>query len=86
MQDLDWIDMIRLQGLSPRQRQLCDLMWSCRDLHHVRTLIAALPTVQDQQDAQTLMELLIYESLESQGCLDQHAAAAAAVIDRMRSR
>jgi hypothetical protein len=32
------------------------------------------------------MELLIYESLESQGCLDQHAEAAADVIRSVRSR
>lgn len=77
--------MIQITGLTERQRQLCDLMWSCRDLEHVRRLIAALPTARDQQDAETLMEIMIYESLEAQGGLNDYSQDCAAVIDRVRS-
>ena len=76
---------ITIQGLTDRQRQLCDLMWSCRDLEQVRTLIRALPTVEDQQQAETLMQVIIHESLEDQGGLNDYAEDCADVIDRVRS-
>jgi len=85
MLDLDWIDMITIQGLTVRQQQLCELMWSCRDIQHVRALIRALPTVADQQQAETLMLLIVYETLEDQGGLDDYAEDCADVIDRVRS-
>jgi len=76
---------INIQGLTDRQRQLCDLMWSCRDLEQVRALIRALPTVEDQQQAETLMQVIIHESLEDQGGLNDYAEHAAGVVDRVRS-
>jgi len=85
MLDLDWIDMITIQGLTVRQQQLCELMWSCRDIQHVRALIRALPTVADQQQAETLMLLIVYETLEDQGGLDDYAEDCADVIVRVRS-
>ena len=77
--------MITIQGLTVRQQQLCELMWSCRDIQHVRALIRALPTVADQQQAETLMLLIVYETLEDQGGLDDYADDCADVIDRVRS-
>lgn len=77
---------ITIQGLTERQRQLCDLMWSCRDLEQVRTLIRALPTVEDQQQAETLMQVLIHESLEQEGAMDDYSQDCSAVIDSIRSR
>ena len=85
MLDLDWIDMITIQGLTVRQQQLCELMWSCRDIQHVRALIRALPTVADQQQAETLMQVMIHESLESQGGLDDYSQDCARVIAGIRS-
>ena len=76
---------ITIQGLTDRQRQLCDLMWSCRDLEQVRTLIRALPTVEDQQQAETLMQVIIHESLENQGGLDDYSQDCARVIAGIRS-
>jgi len=77
--------MITIQGLTVRQQQLCELMWSCRDIEHVRELIRALPTREDQQSAETLMLLIVHETLEDQGGLDDYAEHAAGVVDRIRS-
>ena len=77
--------MITIQGLTARQQQLCELMWSCRDIEHVRELIRALPTREDQQSAETLMLLIIHETLEDEGGLDDYAEDCADVIDRVRS-
>ena len=77
---------ITIQGLTVRQQQLCELMWSCRDIEQVRALIRALPTLQDRQSAETLMLLIVHETLEDEGGLNDYAEAAVGVIDRVRSR
>ena len=77
---------ITIHGLTVRQQQLCELMWSCRDIEQVRTLIRALPTVEDQQSANTLMQVIVHETLEDEGALNDYAEAAVGVIDRVRSR
>ena len=77
---------ITIQGLTVRQQQLCELMWACRDIEQVRALIRALPTKQDRQSAETLMLLIVHETLEDEGGLDDYSQDCAAVIDRVRSR
>ncbi len=78
--------MITINGLTERQKQLVDLMWNCRDIDAVNTLIAALPTAKDQQDCRALMTVLVQETLEQELGLDAYADAAAACIARaMRS-
>ena len=77
---------ITIQGLTVRQQQLCELMWACRDIEQVRTLISALPTKEDRQSAETLMLLIVHETLEEEGGLNDYAEDAVGVIDRVRSR
>ena len=77
---------ITIQGLTVRQQQLCELMWSCRDIEQVRALIRALPTKQDRQSAETLMLMIVHETLEDEGGLNDYAEDAIGVIDRVRSR
>ena len=77
--------MITITGLTERQKQLVDLMWNCRDLDQVNTLINALPTKQDRVDCKSLCTILIQETLEQEQGLEQYATAAARVIDRARN-
>ena len=77
---------ITIQGLTVRQQQLCELMWACRDIEQVRALIRALPTKEDRQSAETLMLLIVHETLEDEGGLNDYAEDAVGVIDRVRSR
>ena len=77
---------ITIQGLTVRQQQLCELMWACRDIEQVRALIRALPTLQDRQSAETLMQVIVHETLEDEGGLNDYAEDAVGVIDRVRSR
>ena len=76
---------ITIQGLTVRQQQLCELMWSCRDIEQVRALIRALPTKQDRQSAETLMLMIVHETLEDEGGLDDYSQDCADVILRVRS-
>lgn len=75
---------IRITGLNERQRNIMDLLWGCNTLEQVNTLIAALPNTQDQQDARALIEIALQESLEAEGLLDAHKAAAESVIASAR--
>jgi hypothetical protein len=76
--------MITISGLTARQKQLMDLLWSCNDLDQVHTLIRALPTVADRRDAVSLVTIATYESLEEDGLLDHWEGAAREAIDRAR--
>ena len=77
--------MITINGLTERQKQLVDLMWNCRDLEAVNTLIAALPTDKDKQDCRALCTILVQETLEQELGLEQYESAATAAIARARS-
>lgn len=72
--------MITINGLTQRHKQLIDLMWNCRDLAAVNTLIAALPTEQDRIDCRSLCTILVQETLEQELGLDEYADAAHTAI------
>lgn len=76
--------MITVNGLTDRQKTLADLLWSCASIEQVHDLIQALPTRQDQYDAASLVRVLAWETLESEGGLDAHADAAHSAISRAR--
>ena len=71
--------MITIDGLTSRQKSICELLWSCTTLDSVRTLVAALPK-RDRQDAQTIVTLMTQDSIEQDVGLDQYRAQAQAVI------
>ena len=77
--------MITISGLTERQKQLVDLMWNCKDLDAVNTLINALPTEQDKRDCRGLCTILVQETLEQELGLDQYADQATLIINRARN-
>jgi hypothetical protein len=75
--------MITIDGLTARQKSICELLWSCTDLDSVRTLVSALP-LRDRQDAQTIVTLMTQDSIELELGLEQYKAHAQAVIAQAR--
>ena len=75
--------MITIDGLTQRQKSICELLWSCTDLDSVRTLVSALPK-RDRQDAQTIVTVMTQDSIEEDMGLDQYRAAAQAAITQAR--
>ena len=61
--------MITISGLTTRQKTIMELLWTCKDLAQVQTFIKALPTVADQYDAISLVNIATQESLEEDGVL-----------------
>ena len=74
--------MIKIENLNSRQRQIMDLLWSCRDIDQVKTLVNALPEHKDRLDAWSLVQIAMYESLEQQGGMDEYESAAKDCISR----
>lgn len=74
--------MIRIENLTERQRQIMDLLWSCKNIEQVNTLISALPSTRDQCDAQSLVKIATWETLEQEGCLERFAEDAENCISR----
>lgn len=77
--------MITIHGLTERQRNIMDLLWCCRDLEQVQTLVRALPTHRDRVDAHSLIKIATWESIEQEQGLDEYADDAKAAISRASS-
>lgn len=48
---------IVLEGLTPRQKAICDIMWDLNTMEAVQAFVATLPK-KDRRDAQTLIEMM----------------------------
>ncbi len=77
--------MITIQGLTDRQRNIMDLLWGCSSIEQVQTLIAALPDQQDRIDAQGLIKIATWESIEQELGLEEYRDAANTCIAAARS-
>jgi hypothetical protein len=71
--------MIEIQGLSPKQMALADIMWSISDRDGVENFIATLPAT-EAQTCRVLIELMQLAFLDE--ITDTHTASM--VIDRFR--
>ncbi len=73
---------ITITGLTARQKQVIDLLWHCPSLEAAQALVAALPTRRDRCDAQSLLTMVAYDSIEQQEGLEQYAEAASDCLSR----
>ena len=78
--------MITIHGLTERQRNIMDLLWTCEDQAQVETLISALPTRKDQCDAASLVDIAVWESIEQECGLDRYEADAKNIISHCSRR
>ena len=75
--------MITIQGLTERQRAIAELLWTCNSQEDLDTLVRALPKA-SRADAESLITVILQESLEEDGHLDRYLESAQEVIDRVR--
>ena len=54
-----------IDGLTERQVQLCDMLWACDTMEDVQELMDQLYEPERQQ-AETLMQIMIQDSLEEE--------------------
>jgi hypothetical protein len=75
--------MIRIEGLTVKQKTLMDVMWSMQEMPQVEAFIKTLPK-RDRQDCLSLIEIAVQASLEEDNRLEDYADAAQAAIARAR--
>lgn len=76
--------MIRIEGLTVKQKTLMDVMWSMDEMPQVEAFIKTLPK-RDRQDCLSLIEIAVQASLEEDNRMEDYADAAQAAIARARS-
>ena len=59
---------IQIQGLNKRQQVLADIIWACDSRKQVNEFIRSLPTVQLQDEAKSIVDLMILATIEQ--CYD----------------
>lgn len=75
--------MISIEGLTPKQKTILDILWAMETKAQVESFVESLPA-NDANDATNLIEVLIHESLEAHGELDRYENYAKAAISRAR--
>jgi hypothetical protein len=59
---------ITIQGLNVRQQILADMIWACDSRAQINNLIRNLPTVDLQDEAKSIVDLMILATIEQ--CYD----------------
>jgi hypothetical protein len=57
-----------LVGLTRRQQLLADMLWACGTREDIERFIQFLPTQEIKEEAATLVELMIFETIDQ--CYD----------------
>ena len=75
-----------LEGLTPRQMVLADIIWACEDKPEVDRFIKALPTQAFRNEAKSIVDLMKMAAVEQlyDGITDNSEADQ--VIDNIRKR
>lgn len=59
---------ITIQGLNKRQAVLADIIWACETRTQINAFIRSLPTVELQDEAKSIVDLMIMATIEQ--CYD----------------
>ena len=55
---------ITIEGLNARQRVLADIIWACDTRKQINEFIRSLPTVELQDEARAIVDLMIMATIE----------------------
>lgn len=55
---------ITIEGLNARQRVLADIIWACETRKQINEFIRTLPTVDLQDEARAIVDLMIMATIE----------------------
>lgn len=55
---------ITIEGLNARQKVLADIIWACETRKEINTFIRSLPTVQLQDEAKAIVDLMLMAVVE----------------------
>jgi len=66
--------MIKLEGLSKQDVQICTLLWNCDTIEAVDAMVAAMPAAYKQR-AVVMRELMTAAQLDQVEDIDEHVTA-----------
>jgi hypothetical protein len=66
--------MIKLEGLSKQDVQICKLLWNCDSIEAVDQMVAAMPPAYKQR-AQSMRELMTAAQLDTVEDIDENITA-----------
>jgi hypothetical protein len=66
--------MIKLQGLSKQDVQICNLLWNCDSIEAVDAMVAAMPPAYKKR-AQSMRELMTAAQLDTVEDIDENITA-----------
>jgi hypothetical protein len=74
---------MQLEGLTPRQAEICDMLWACDSMEEVKFLLDYCLTEDDRAMAVTLLEVMHVEAAEAQGALEEVKPIVDDLLDRI---
>jgi hypothetical protein len=74
--------MITLEGLSPKDIEICNLLWNCGSVEQVDAMVAAMPSAYKTR-AQVLRELMTAAALDQVNTVNEDVTA---YLQRIASR
>ena len=74
---------MQLDGLTPRQAEICDMLWACDSMEEVKFLLDYCLTEDDRAMAVTLLEVMHVEAAEAQGALEEVKPVVDDLLDRI---
>ena len=66
--------MIKLEGLSKQDVQICSLLWNCDSMEAVNRMVNAMPPAYKKR-AQSMRELMIAAQLDTVEDIDENVTA-----------
>lgn len=75
--------MITIEGLTKKQKAIMEILWNCDSMEQVNLFIRSMPTFKDRCDAQSLMMLALWETLENKGGLDEYESDALELLRQL---
>ena len=66
--------MIKLEGLSKQDVQICTLLWNCDSIEAVDRMVNAMPPAYKQR-AEVMRELMTAAQLDTVEVVDEHVTA-----------
>ena len=66
--------MIKLEGLSKQDVQICNLLWNCDSIEAVDAMVSAMPPAYKQR-AQSMRELMTAAQLDQVETIDENITA-----------
>ena len=63
--------MIKLEGLTRHQVEICDMLWECDTTEEVKFLLDVVLSEEDRLTALTLIEMIHMEAAERDGGLER---------------